>query len=159
MSWWWDNFWKPQQTKGKWCDFIFGFWPCSTAKNQNRPLEENELHSVDHPYRTYWNWFGIYRPQTQSWVCKTPTRHLPDTSQTPYRHPTDTPKYSTFWPIWGNWKKRNKLMKLSQIGCLSIASKSYPPRQTQANSDTSQTSSRHPTDTLKYGTFCRIQGN
>ena len=50
-------------------------------------------------------------------------------------------------------KKRNKLMKLSQIGCLSIGSKSYPPRQTQANSDTSQTFSRHPTDTLKYGTF------
>ena len=23
-------------------------------------------------------------------------RHPPDTSQTPYRHPTDTPKYGTF---------------------------------------------------------------
>ena len=28
---------------------------CSTAINQHRPLEENELHPVDHLYRTYCN--------------------------------------------------------------------------------------------------------
>ena len=28
---------------------------CSTAINQNRPLEENELHKVDYLYRTYCN--------------------------------------------------------------------------------------------------------
>ena len=90
-----------------------------------------------------------HTPQTVSKVTQTTPRHLPDTSQTPSRHPTDTPKYGTFWPISGNWEKRNKLMKMSQIGCLSIACKSYPPRQYPESLKQPQTPPRHIPDTLK----------
>ena len=86
-------------------------------------------------------------------------RHPPDSSQTPSRHPSDTPIYATFWPIRGNREKRKKLMKMSLIRCLSIACISYPPRQYPESprqpSDTSQTPSRHPSDTPKYRNFDR----
>ena len=41
-------------------------------------------------------------------------RHLPDTFQTPYRHPTDTPKWKCL-PIKGNKDKRNQLIKMSLL--------------------------------------------
>ena len=142
MSWWWDNFWKPQQTKGKWCDFIFGFWLCSTAKNQNRPLEENELNSVDNPYRTYCNWFGIYRPQTQSWVYKTPTRHLPDTLQTPCRHPKIWHVLTNLRLLGGKEKANEDESNWMFIICLHILSPQAVPKVTQ-------TTPRHLPDTLQ----------
>ena len=90
-------------------------------------------------------------------------RQLPDTSQTPSRHPTDTPKYDMFWLIWGSWDKRSKLMSQMSnwvfINCLHIISPQTVSRVTQTTPDTSQTPSRHPTDTLQYGTFWPIQGN
>ena len=100
-----------------------------------------------------------HTPQTVSKVTQTTPRHLPDTSQTPSRHPTDTPKYGTFWPIWGNWEKRNKLMKMNQIGCLLIACTSYPPRQYPGSHRQPQMPPRHFPDTPKYGTFWPILGN
>ena len=82
--------------------------------------------------------------------------HPPDTSQTPSRHPTDTPIYATFWPIRGNREKRKKKMKMSLIRCLSIACISYPPRQYPE-------SLRHLPDTLRTPQirhiFLPIQGN
>ena len=73
-------------------------------------------------------------------------RHLPDTSQTPSRHPTDTP---TFWIIRGNWEKRKRLMYMSQIECLSIACTSYPPRQCPESLRQPQAPPRHLPDTLQ----------
>ena len=35
--------------------------------------------------------------------CPKSLRQPPDTSQTPFRLPTDTTKYGTFWPIRGNF--------------------------------------------------------
>jgi len=40
------------------------------------------------------------------WQYPESLRQPPDTSQTPSRHPTDTPKYGTFWPIRGNCDKK-----------------------------------------------------
>ena len=118
-----------------------------------------KLHSVDHLYRTYCNWFGIYRPQTQSWVCKTPTRHLPDTFQTPYRHPK-------IWHVLTNprqlGEKEDGIIDESNwmvINCLHIISPQAVSRVTQTTPrrlpDTFQTTYRHP----NYGTFLPIQGN
>ena len=79
------------------------------------------------------------------------TSQTPHKSQTPYRRPTDTPQ---FWPIRGNWEKRNTLIKMSLIGCLLIACISHPPRHYPESlrqpPDTSHTPSRHPTDILKH---------
>ena len=75
-------------------------------------------------------------------------RHPPDTSQIHSRHPTDTPKYGTFWPIRDNWEKRKQLLKICLNGCLSIACISYPSRQYpepfRQPPDTFQTPYRHP---------------
>ena len=109
---------------------------------------------------TYCNWFGIYMIQTQSWVCKTPSRHLPDTFQTPSRHLPDTQKYSKFWPIRGNWEKRNRLIKMSLFWAFINCFHSIPPqtlfRVTQTTprhlSDTFQTTFRHSEAPGREGT-------
>ena len=144
---------RPSPAFGEsWCLAYFFFWPPARWVGK--------LHSVDHLYRTYCNWFGIYRPQTQSWVCKTPTRHLPDTFQTPSRHLPDTQKYSKFWPIRGNWEKRNRLIKMSLFWAFINCFHSIPPqtlfRVTQTTprhlSDTFQTTFRHSEAPGREGT-------
>ena len=59
-----------------------------------------------------------------------------------------------FWPIWGNWEKRNRRIEMSLTGCLSIAFTAYPPRQysesLRQHQDTSQTPSRQPSDIPKH---------
>ena len=81
-----------------------------------------------------------------------PPRHYPesltqppDTSQTPSRHPSNTPKYSTFWPIQGNKQKSSQLIKISLLRCLSIVCTSYP----QTVSRVTHTTPRHPSDTFQ----------
>ena len=90
------------------------------------------------------DWVDIISPQIVSRVTQT----TPDTSQTPSRHPTDTPKYGTFWSIRGNWEKRTQLFQNESNLMLSMACTSYPPRQYPESlrqpPDTSQTLSRHP---------------
>ena len=72
-------------------------------------------------------------------------RNLPDTFQTPYRHP----KYRIFRPIRGNWEKRNKLIEITLARCLSIAFTSYPPESIQSHQDNTKTPLRHLPDTFQ----------
>ena len=44
-------------------------------------------------------------------------RQPPDTSQTPSKHPTDTPNLGKFWPSQGHWEKRKHLLRMSLMGC------------------------------------------
>ena len=53
-------------------------------------------------------------------------RQPPDTSQTPSRHPTDTPNLGKFWLSQGHWEKRKQLLRMSLMGCLKSACTSYP---------------------------------
>ena len=66
-------------------------------------------------------------------------RHLPDTSQTPYRHPhiLTNPRHLA---------EKEKTNEDESIGCLLIACTSYPP---QALSRVTQTTLRHLPDTLQ----------
>ena len=94
----------------------------------------------------------IHIIQSHSHNSQTPLRHFPDNLQT----------------IRGTWERRNQLIKITLIRCLSINFTSYPPpppdptqtvsRVKQTTQDTSQISSRHTTDTSKLGTQWPIHG-
>ena len=78
-------------------------------------------------------------------------KHPPDTVQTPSRHPTDTPKFSTFWL----WRKGNSLIWQLLFNCLWFIWHLYSPRHLphtprydpdthRHHPDTPQTQFRHP---------------
>ena len=90
------------------------------------------------------DWVDIISPQIVSRVTQPTPRHLPDTFQTPYRHPK-------IWHILINPRqlgKRTQLFQNESNLMLSMACTSYPPRQYPESlrqpPDTSQTLSRHP---------------
>ena len=74
-------------------------------------------------------------------------RQPPDTSQTPSKHPTDTPNLGKFWSSQGHWEKRKQLLRMSLMGCLISACIPFPryyPKSTP----------RHlPKPTIKYDIF------
>ena len=88
---------------------------------------------ISHPSRQYPEPFR--QPQT-------PSRHLPDTLQTPYRHPKM--KMFTHQRQQGEKEPANKN---ESIGFLSIASTPPTPDSIQSHSDNPQTPPRHLPDT------------
>ena len=95
------------------------------------------------------NCLHITSPQTLSSVTKTTPRHIPYTFQTPHRYSEAHGREGTSWP---KWIKSNFYQFISHY----TPHHPIPPQTiykvTQTTSDTSQTSSRNPTDTRKAGT-------
>ena len=83
-------------------------------------------------------------------------RQPPDTSQTPSRHPTDTPTTACFLPIQDNQETSYQLIEISPLGVYQLLA-NHAPRTV---SRVTQTTPRHLPDTFQtpykhreYGTF------
>ena len=105
-----------------------------------------------------WSKFYVYQLSQHHTLPDVAQSHS-EIPQTPSRFPRGTTIYGTFWPIQGNWEKRNKLSKMNLTVCLSIAFTSYPQtvcRVTQTTprhlSDTFQTTFRHSEAPGREGT-------
>ena len=107
-------------------------------------------------YQISWHHTTPDSIQSHSDNLQAPPRHLPDTFQTHSRHP----------PILNNPRQLGEKEEANVyesdwvfINCLHfIPPRHYPESLTQPP-DTSQTPSRHPSNTPKYSTFWPIQGN
>ena len=85
--------------------------------------------------------FTSYPPESirsHSDSTKAPLRNLPHTFQKPQN-------IAHFDQSEATEKKRNKLMKMSLLGCLFVSCTSYPPESIQSHSD----NPRHPPDTFQ----------
>ena len=80
-------------------------------------------------------------------------RQLPDISHTPSRHPTDIPRHMGEKEL-ADQNESNQIF-INSFHIIPPTTQSHPDniqKVTQTTSDTSQTSSRNPTDTRKAGT-------
>ena len=110
-----------------------------------RQLGEKENGNIDESNWMVINCLHIISPQAVSRVTQTTPRHLPDTFQTPYRHPNNGMFFTNPRQL-GDKKPANRDQS---IGCSSIACTSCPTDSIQSHSDNPQTPPRHIPDTLQ----------